>query len=314
MRRNIGVFGSSAQWRGPAYLRHSRAARLVLHNISYAQPAQRLGQQHWSRGVGFRSVAAAAAVRSDTGSNTELDDAAAFAVNMWEPVPPTPALGRKRKVALLLGCAMLEVTLTGTLLWAPLLGAVVLAVLQPTRAEIAARQEAAVEQAVAATEVRMSRQLPVTPVESAAWLNRLMQDMWGTFWQPFLLANNLSMWQDTVAAAAPRGWEVEIADVSIGSIAPELTGFQAFADPASGEVTALECAMTFDSDSVRLVVVGRGPLGAFTARVSAVELKGQLRIMPLLQHRMLLLAFKEQPQVRAGVWSHCVCITSHVLP
>jgi hypothetical protein len=84
---------------------------------------------------------------------------------------------------------------SGTLLWAPLLGAVVLAVLQPTRAEIAARQEAAVEQAVAATEIRMSRQLPVTPVESGAWLNRLMQDMWATFWQPFLLANNLSMWQ-----------------------------------------------------------------------------------------------------------------------
>jgi hypothetical protein len=80
--------------------------------------------------------------------------------------------------------------------------------------------------------------------------------------------------QDTVAAAAPRGWEVEIADVSIGSIAPELSNLQAFADPASGDVTALECAMAFDSDSVRLVVVGKGPLGAFTARVSAVELKG----------------------------------------
>jgi hypothetical protein len=80
--------------------------------------------------------------------------------------------------------------------------------------------------------------------------------------------------QDTVAAAAPRGWEVEIADVSIGSIAPELSSFQAFADPASGDVTALECAMAFDSDSVRLVVVGKGPLGAFTARLSAVELKG----------------------------------------
>jgi hypothetical protein len=60
---------------------------------------------------------AAAASRSDssssTGSDSELDDAAAFATNIWEPVPPTPALGRKRKVALLLGCAMLEVTLTG---------------------------------------------------------------------------------------------------------------------------------------------------------------------------------------------------------
>lgn len=33
--------------------------------------------------------------------------------------------------------------------------------------------------------------------------------------------------------------------------------------------------MAFDSSSVRLVVVGKGPLGAFTARVSAVELKGE---------------------------------------
>jgi hypothetical protein len=81
--------------------------------------------------------------------------------------------------------------------------------------------------------------------------------------------------QDTVSAAAPRGWEVEIADVNIGTFAPELSNFQAFADLASNEITALECAMAFESDSVRLVVVGRGPLGAFTARVSAVELKGK---------------------------------------
>jgi hypothetical protein len=84
---------------------------------------------------------------------------------------------------------------------------VVLAVLQPTRAEIAARQEAAVEQAVAATEIRMSRQLPVTPVESAAWMNRLMQEMWAAFWQPFLLANNLSMWQVRYGSNEQNGGE-----------------------------------------------------------------------------------------------------------
>jgi hypothetical protein len=164
-------------------------------------------------------------------------------------------------------------------------------------------------QAVAAAEVQAYRHLPVTPVESAAWLNRLNQDMWQPFWQPFLLANNLSSWQvssssscmcalaqavqnmqgvvfdfgpkrsglfggcdpcscpgeadrqhtydvtgllryavalsillllllvmgvyvcccvcgsqDTVAAAAPKGWEVEIADVSIGTLAPQMSG------------------------------------------------------------------------------------------
>lgn len=50
-------------------------------------------------------------------------------------------------------------------------------------------------QAVTAAEVQAYRHLPVTPVESAAWVNRLNQEMWATFWQPFLLANNLSSWQ-----------------------------------------------------------------------------------------------------------------------
>jgi hypothetical protein len=49
-------------------------------------------------------------------------------------------------------------------------------------------------QAVTAAEVQAYRHLPVTPVESAAWLNRLNQEMWATFWQPFLLVNNLSSW------------------------------------------------------------------------------------------------------------------------
>lgn len=37
----------------------------------------------------------------------------------------------------------------------------------------------------------------------------------------------------------------------------------------------LDCKMLFDSSDVRFVVVGRGPLGAFTARVSAVQMTGQ---------------------------------------
>ena len=33
--------------------------------------------------------------------------------DIWAPVPPTPALGRKRKVAALIAVAMLEITMTG---------------------------------------------------------------------------------------------------------------------------------------------------------------------------------------------------------
>jgi hypothetical protein len=81
--------------------------------------------------------------------------------------------------------------------------------------------------------------------------------------------------QDTVAAAAPRGWELEITDVSIGSVAPELSGFQALADPDTGAVVAVDCQMSLASKSVKFAVVGRGPLGSFTAKVSAVSLEGE---------------------------------------
>src|SRR5689334_12268751 len=38
----------------------------------------------------------------------------------------------------------------------------------------------------------------------------------------------------------------------------------------------IDCKMDFNSSDVRFVVVGRGPLGAFTARVSAVKMTGAL--------------------------------------
>lgn len=62
-------------------------------------------------------------------------------------------------------------------MWAPLLGAVALALLQPTKAEIARHQEEAVRQAVAETELKLARQLPVTPVESSEWQQQQQQQL-----------------------------------------------------------------------------------------------------------------------------------------
>ena len=59
-------------------------------------------------------------------------------------------------------------------------------------------------------------------------------------------------------------------------------GFQAFADPDTGAVTAVDADISFNSNSVVLVVVGRGPLGAFTARVSAVQLEGVCPVSPFV--------------------------------
>lgn len=66
-----------------------------------------------------------------------------------------------------------------------------------------------------------------------------------------------------------------------GVVLSVYAGFQAFADPDTGAVTAVDADMSFNSSSVRLVVVGRGPLGAFTAKVSAVQMEGTLLLLLL---------------------------------
>lgn len=53
---------------------------------------------------------------TNSGSTSSSDQDLEFSNNIWQPVPPTLAIGRKRKVALLLGCAMLEVAATGTVM------------------------------------------------------------------------------------------------------------------------------------------------------------------------------------------------------
>lgn len=63
-----------------------------------------------------RHARLAASFEQDTSVSSDSDDEKAFAENIWQPVPPTPALGRKRKVALLLGCAILEISATGACL------------------------------------------------------------------------------------------------------------------------------------------------------------------------------------------------------
>lgn len=50
-------------------------------------------------------------------------------------------------------------------------------------------------QAEARTRREMSRLLPSTPVESAAWLARLMQEMWKPFVEPSVMKDSLGLYQ-----------------------------------------------------------------------------------------------------------------------
>ena len=73
--------------------------------------------------------------------------------------------------------------------------AVLSSLLRPSKQSLQAAQAAAVEEAVAKVQREMLARVPSTPVESAAWLNRMMAETWQPFWQPFLLQHHLGTWQ-----------------------------------------------------------------------------------------------------------------------
>eukprot|EP00877_Chromochloris_zofingiensis_P007685 jgi/Chrzof1/316/Cz01g11050.t1 len=118
-------------------------------------------------------------------------------VDIFTSLPPPANVGRKSKVAVLVGSAILEFVLTGGVAWAPLLCAVAYIAFTPSHAEAKQREAALVEQATARAQADLLNKMPVTPLETAGWMNRFNVEMWQPFWQPFLLKNNLTMWQVT---------------------------------------------------------------------------------------------------------------------
>ncbi len=52
---------------------------------------------------------------------------------------------------------------------------------------------------------------------------------------------------------------------------------QVLSDPSTGRITALHADMAFDSDSLRAVVRGSGPVGSFTASIAGISMRGEGR-------------------------------------
>ncbi|GFR40402.1 hypothetical protein Agub_g954, partial [Astrephomene gubernaculifera] len=160
-----------------------------------------------------------------------------------------------------------------------------------------ARLSEAVRQAEARARAEAAARVPVTPPESAVWMGRLMGELWGPYVAPMLLSENLVNWGDKVRRAAPPGWELELAEMNMGRQGPQMSNYQVLADPSSGRVTAVDCDMRMESNTLRAVVVGSGPVGRFTATISGVTMQGRMRLLPFPELRLMLFSFREPPDM-----------------
>ena len=68
------------------------------------------------------------------------------------------------------------------------------------------KEAEAVRQAEARVREEMAARIPVSPPESALWMNRMMAEMWLPFFVPMALADNLANWQ--VRRWKTCGWDL----------------------------------------------------------------------------------------------------------
>ncbi|KAJ9534957.1 hypothetical protein QJQ45_029626, partial [Haematococcus lacustris] len=139
-----------------------------------------------------------------------------------------PWLGaaREPRLAALGAGLLLELLLTGTLLWSPLAFALIAVLLMPSQEELERQQKQAVAVAVEQAQREMAARVAVTLPESVDWVNRLTSELWLPFVVPLMLNDNIAAWQEKVRRGAPSGWELAIQEMELGQQSPRLSNFQ----------------------------------------------------------------------------------------
>lgn len=204
--------------------------------------------------------------------------------------------GRNQRLGALGLASMIEVVATGGLFWAPLMAAILSAIVQQTNDEKRQFIREEVDRAVAIARTEALKRTPVTPAEPSQWLGMALTSVWDQYFAALVMHENLQSWQAKVQNAAPPGWSLELVSMSLGKEGPKLSNWQCFSSP-DGRLLAVECKMEFISDTVKVVVKGSGPLGAFGATVSSLSVSGNIKLIPRPDQRIVLWAFKEPPSV-----------------
>ncbi|KAG1680787.1 hypothetical protein FOA52_008120 [Chlamydomonas sp. UWO 241] len=229
------------------------------------------------------------------GSSGSDDDVRAAPTAPSKP-PVGPDRGSRMMALGMLGT--LELMLTGSVLWSPLVALGLILAFSPSKEEEEVQRRMEVEAAVEKVRREMASRVQVTPAESAEWLNAFNAELWAAFVVPAVLKDNLGGWQDKISSAAPRGWSIELVDLSLGDESPKLSNVRVFNNVRWGGMQAIEMDLELTSASMRVVVKGSGPLGQFTGTISGFSVKGPVRLAPVFSQRMVLWSFKEAPEAR----------------
>ncbi|KAG0567966.1 hypothetical protein KC19_7G175800 [Ceratodon purpureus] len=146
---------------------------------------------------------------------------------------------------------------------------------------------------------------PSTPVEPCEWLNKMLTNVWANFMEPKLVRKLLASVQKRLKEKKPRPIiSMEVHDFSLGT-APPMFGRQGTYWSMEGNQPVLNMGFEWDTNEMSVLIAAKlgGPLRGKTARiiVNSIHVKGDLRILPILDGQAVLYSFANTPEVRIGL-------------
>ncbi|CAL5186561.1 unnamed protein product [Lathyrus oleraceus] len=145
---------------------------------------------------------------------------------------------------------------------------------------------------------------PITPLEHCEWLNKLLTEIWPNYFSPKLSSRLKAIVEKRLKLRKPRLLErVELQEFSLGSCPPSLA-LQGMRWSTIGDQRVMQLGLDWDTNEMSILMLAKlaKPLmGTARIVISALHIKGDLILTPILDGKALLYSFVSAPEVRVGV-------------
>ncbi|KAJ0962720.1 hypothetical protein J5N97_027842 [Dioscorea zingiberensis] len=145
---------------------------------------------------------------------------------------------------------------------------------------------------------------PTTPLEPCAWLNRLLMEVWPNFMEPRISKRFSSLVERRLKHRKPKLLErIELQEFSLGSCPPDL-GQDGVHWITSGDQQVMRIGFEWNTNDMSIMLLAklaRPLIGTARIVINNLYIKGDLRLLPILDGQAVLYSFESTPEVRIGV-------------
>ncbi|KAM3380353.1 synaptotagmin-5 isoform X4 [Capsicum galapagoense] len=143
-----------------------------------------------------------------------------------------------------------------------------------------------------------------TPLEQCEWLNKLLIEVWPNYVSPRLSLRFSSIVERRMKQRRPKLIEkIELQEFSLGS-KPPLLGLRGIRWSTYNDQRIAHLGFDWDTTDISIMLLaklGKPLMGTARIVINSIHIKGDLRLVPVLDGRAFLYSFVASPDVRIGV-------------